>query len=262
MPDTDLTPLDRAHLATEAAPDDDASRLRFYAALADTDLFLLTEAEAAGDTVTPQVFDLADGRFLLAFDTEERLAAFSDAPSAYAALPGRVVVRLLAGQGVGIGLNLGVAPSSVLLSGAAIDWFAATLTHVPDATTGQAHRITAPGKVPDTLVAAVTHALAAFAGLAVLAAVTDTHGHLSLTLALIGVPAHAEAALAQAVSEAVVFSGITDGALDLAFLDPQDTRAARFMQVGLVLRIPQPKPRTTASPAAPGTDPERPPRLR
>jgi hypothetical protein len=262
MTDDDLTPLDRAHLATEAAPDDDAARLRFYAALADTELFLLTEAEAAGDTVTPQVFDLADGRFVMGFDNEDRLAAFSDAPAAYAALPGRVVVRLLAGQGTGIGLNLGVAPSSVLLSADAIDWFAAALTHAPDAAAGQAHRITAPAKVSDELMKSVTRALAAFAGFAVFADVTDAQGHPSLTLALIGVPADAEAAVAQAVSEAVVFSGITDGGLDLAFLDPQDSRAARFMQVGFALRIPQPKPRLTVSPAAPGTDPARPPRLK
>jgi SseB protein N-terminal domain len=267
MIDDDLTPLDRAHLATEAVPDDDAARLRFYAALADTELFLLIEAEAAGDIVSPQVFDLADGRFVMGFDSEDRLAAFSDAPAAYAALPGRVVVRHLAGQGVGIGLNLGVAPSSVLLPAVAIDWFAATLTHAPDAATGQARRIDAPRDVPDALVASLARAGSAFADLAaraLLADVTDAQGRRSLTLALIGVPHDAEAALAQALSEAVVFSGISDSALDLAFLAPQDTRAARFLQVGQALDIPRvkPQPRQLAQPDAPGMDPARPPQLK
>ena len=39
------TPLDLAHAATEAAPQDDAARLRFYERLADGELFLLLEAE-------------------------------------------------------------------------------------------------------------------------------------------------------------------------------------------------------------------------
>ncbi len=262
--DHDLTPIDRAHLATEAAPHDDAARLHLYAALADSELFLLTIAEASSDTVTPQVYDLADGRFVMAFDSEERLATFSDLPSPYAALPGRVVVRMLAGQGVGIGLNLGVARSSVLLPSDAIDWFAATLARAPDAITVNARRITAPGPVSTALMNSVTHALRAFAGLAVFADVTGADGRAVLTLALIGGPTDAEEALAQAISEAVAFSGIADQALDLAFVGVRDSRAARLLQVGLALDIPKPgpQPEPAARPAAPGTDRPRPPRLR
>ena len=42
---TELTPLDRSPCRDEAAPDDDAARLRFYERLADVELFLLLEAE-------------------------------------------------------------------------------------------------------------------------------------------------------------------------------------------------------------------------
>ena len=38
---TEETPLDAAHAAMEAAPEDDAARLRFYERLADSELFLL-----------------------------------------------------------------------------------------------------------------------------------------------------------------------------------------------------------------------------
>ena len=39
-------------------------------------------AEAADGAIEPQVYDLSDGRFVLAFDRDERMAAFLDAPVA------------------------------------------------------------------------------------------------------------------------------------------------------------------------------------
>ena len=49
---TEITPLDSAHAAMQAAPDDDTARLRFYERLADGELFVLLSQEAADDVVT------------------------------------------------------------------------------------------------------------------------------------------------------------------------------------------------------------------
>ena len=65
-----LTPLDAAHAAMAAAPDDDAARLRFFARLADAPLLLLLVAEAAGDTVEPRLFPLKEGSAVMAFDAD------------------------------------------------------------------------------------------------------------------------------------------------------------------------------------------------
>ena len=129
---TDPTALDTAHAAMSAAPEDDAARLRFYARLAEAELFVLLEREAEGEVLSPRLFDLADGPVVLVFDREERLAAFTGAPAPYAALPGRVVARMLGGQGIGLGLNLEVAPSALLLPPAAVDWLAGMLGQVPE----------------------------------------------------------------------------------------------------------------------------------
>ena len=48
---TEMTPLDTVHAAMEAAPQDDAARLRFYERLADSELFLLLTEEAQGDNI-------------------------------------------------------------------------------------------------------------------------------------------------------------------------------------------------------------------
>ncbi|MFN6979952.1 MAG: SseB family protein, partial [Gemmobacter sp.] len=119
------SPLDIAHAAMTAAPDDDAARLRYFAALADAELVLMLGAEAEGGQIVPKVFPLTDGPVVLAFDGDDRLAAFAEGPVPYAALPGRVIARQLAGQGVGLGVNLG-GDAAFLVPPAALDWLAGT----------------------------------------------------------------------------------------------------------------------------------------
>ena len=98
-----MTMLDRAYGEMEAGGD--TERLRFYERLADAELFLLLEREAEGGRIAPQVFPLEEGPVVLAFDTEDRLAEFSPG-AAYAAMTGRALAEMLAGQGLGVGLNL------------------------------------------------------------------------------------------------------------------------------------------------------------
>jgi hypothetical protein len=94
----------------EAAPDDEALRLRFFDRLAGAELFLLLEAEAGGGAITPRTFPVDGTPFVLAFDTEERLAAFSGGIAPYAALSGRALAPMLAAEGLGLALNPEVRP--------------------------------------------------------------------------------------------------------------------------------------------------------
>ncbi|MFM2355263.1 MAG: hypothetical protein RLZZ528_999, partial [Pseudomonadota bacterium] len=196
---SETTVLDLTHMAMEAAPEDDAARLRFFERVADAELFLLLDADAPEASLTPQVFDTAEGRFVMAFDREERLAAFSDAPAPYAALPGRVIVGQLAGQGIGLGINLGVAPSSFLMGAEAVDWLAGTLAAGPRAEAGVIAELRAPGRVPEVLVGALDTKLALLAGQAaraVLAGVGYADGRQGHVLAVLGAAQGAEAGIA------------------------------------------------------------------
>ncbi|MDT0682413.1 SseB family protein [Roseicyclus sp. F158] len=255
------TAIDAAHAAMESAPGDDAARLRFYERLADAELFLLLEKEAEGDAIEPRVFPLEDGPVVLAFDREERLAAFAG-PSPYAGMSGRSLSELLAGQGLGLGLNLEVAPSSTLLPASAVSWLAETLAHRPSEAAAQPDEISAPTGLPEALLTALDAKLASAAGLApmaYLAAVTYEGGARGHLLAFVGAVPGAEPSLARATGEALTFSGIEAGALDVAFFRASDPVAARLARVGL--RFDLPKAETPVR-AAPGSDPEAPPRLR
>ncbi|PZQ99686.1 MAG: hypothetical protein DI533_03240 [Cereibacter sphaeroides] len=257
------TPLDAAFTAMSADPEADQLRLRFYQRVADSELFLLLEGEPDGDAVTPQIFDIKEGPVVLAFDREERLAAFVGAPAAYASLPGRTVAEQLAGKGIGIGLNLGVAPSSYLIPADAVDWLADMLAQGPAQVEATPIVFQPPGDLPQALIEGLDAKLARAGGLAVaafLAGVTYEGGRRGHVLAFIGAVPGAEAALAREVSEALTFSGLDAGELDVVFLSGEDALAESMARVALRFDLPAvvlPKP-----PPAPGLDPAKPPRFK
>lgn len=261
-----VTLLDAAHAAVSADPENEALRLRFFERLADGEMVILLEREAAGESIEPKVFDLEDGPVVLVFDREERLADFSGGIAPYAALPGRVIAGLLKGQGIGMGVNLGVAPSSMLLPPDAMDWLAETLEGGPLEVEALPEEFLPPS-VPEAVIAALDAKLARAGGLAVAALLAEVvyqggrRGHL---LALLDAAEGAEGPLARAMNEALVFSGIEAGALDVTFLGSGDPALGPIARRALTFVLPAAAVETAQvlGPAAPGTDPARPPRLR
>ncbi|MCB2111219.1 MAG: SseB family protein [Defluviimonas sp.] len=261
------TPLDLAHAAMMAAEAEDAPRLRYFERLADCELFLLLAEDSDGTVIRPAVFRLEAGEVALAFDREDRLAAFIEGPTPYAALPGRIVARELAAGGLGLGLNLGVAPSAFLVPAEALGWLVATLGHEPERTQARPRAFHPPEDLPGGLVAALEDKLATLGGhaeCALLAGVTYEDGSRGLMLAFVGASPDAEPALAKAVSESLVFSGLEPGALDVAFPTAPGALAA-IGEVGRRFEMPAPEPepaQVVGARAAPGMDPAKPPKLR
>ena len=257
------TPIDHAHARMTTAPEDDALRLAFFERLADGELFLLLEGEPDGDNVSPREIETSEGKFVLVFDREDRLAEFAGGAAPYAALSGRSLAEMLTGEELGIGLNIGVAPSEILIPAAAISWLSETLAIRPTETEATPDELWPPTGLPDSLVAALDTKLATTAGLAKLAylsGVTWTGGRRGHLLAFVDAVPGAEPALARAVSEALVFSGLDAGELDVTFFNASSPVAARLAKVGL--RFDLPTPPEANAPSAPGMDPEKPPRLR
>lgn len=255
-----MTALDSAHAAMEADPDDAAARLGFYERLADGELFILLEEEPRGAAISPALFDTSEGRFVLAFDREDRLTAFTGGPAPYAALSGRSIARMLSGQDIGLGLNLDVAPSSYLVPAGALAWLHDTLRGGPEAAEARPETIAPPSGLPERVVTGIDARLASAEGLArsaYLVDVTYRGGQKGHMLAFIDAQPGAEDALAGGISEALVFSGIEAGMLDVAFFAASDPIAASLARHGLRFDLPQP-----SLPKPPGTDPGKPPKLR
>lgn len=259
------TPLDQAHVAMFANPEDDGARLRYFARLSDGMLWLWTEAEVTGGEVRPRLFPAGDGQVVLAFDSEERLAQAAGMTVPYAAMPGRVLVRALAAlDGVSLGVNLGAEAPEHLLAPEELRWLADTLDQAPQTTEARPIGFAAPAALPPALMQALDDKLARAGGLAaaaLLAGVTYDGGRRGHMLAFLDADPQAEPALARAVAEALTFSGLDAAEIDVAFLRTGDAAAAAMARAGVRIDLPAPvQPAPAAPPAAPGT--KGPPRLR
>ncbi len=264
MTDTQ-TPLDRAFLAMDAAPEDDAARARYYEVLADTELFLVLREEPTGDQIAPDVFDLGDQTFVVAFDDEERMGHFTGGPAPYAAISGRVLAGMLAPQGVGLGINLEAGPTSFLIPPEALQWLVDTLGAAPQQAQARVVAIHAPGKLPQKVLDALAERLTRAAGLAQAAFLVEAEydsGARAHMLAVLGAEDRAHAPLAKSVSEALTFSGIEAGALDVVFIGADDPRLPTIEAFGMRLDIPPAPEQPRVERVAPGMDPDKPPKLR
>lgn len=264
----ETTPLDSALRQIQARPDDAALRLRFHAELLNSELFVLLIDEARDGQLSPRVFDLDEGRAVLAFDSEARMVDFAGQAVVYAALPGRVLVPMLAEAGAGLSLivNAGAAHAEQLPP-AALEWLAATLAAPAPAEDEAVAEGFGPVALPEAklalLIPALERRLSGVPGLqaAVLAGVRWRGGGQGQVLALAGVAEPVRPALARAVAEALEMSGLEDGTLDVIF--PSSAAMARIAGVGRRLNpaaFVMPEDREPSINI--GRDPDRPPRLR
>lgn len=259
------TLLDQAHRAMLADLDDDTARLQFYERLADDELFLLLTDEASGGELSPEVFELEADKYVLVFDREERLAEFVGEPAPYAAMPGRAIAALLAGRGIGLGVNLGVAPSSILIPEAAVGWLTETLSEAPEESEDRIAEIGEPLGYDPRLLTVLSRKLEGAGGLArcaCLASVRYRDGREGLLLGFIAPVGGAEPALARAAHEALVFSGLEQERLDVGFFAEGDALGTALERVALVIDLPEPRQPEQFQPSAPGMDPDKPPILK
>lgn len=253
--------LDLAHARMQAVPEDPAARLGFYEKLVGSELFMLLEAEPEGDQITPRVFEVGGEAYVLVFDREDRLGSFAGAGVPYAALSGRGVCAMLAPAGLGLGLNLDVAPSSILLPPEALAWIA-QMEQTPEAIEARIEAFHAPVGLPDTLVAALDARLAAAGGLADMAClvgVTYKGGAAGHLLGFVDAQPQAQAALAASVAQALAFCGQDATVLDVGFFGAADPVSAHLARHGLRFDLPEPGAERRAGPAS-GSG--RPPRLK
>ena len=257
------TLLDQAHAAMDAAPESEAARLRFYDVLSGSELFLLLEEESEGETIKPRLFPVDGTEFAVVFDTEARLAQFAEGEAPYAAIPGRVLAEMLNGQGIGLGVNLTVAPSETLLPPEAISWITDTLSSAPEEGEANIEEFLSPRGLPDSLLVSLDSRLASAAGLArfaYLVGVRYEGGAMGHMLGVVDPVPGAEPSIARAVHAALTFSGIEAGSIDVSFFRASDPMSAALAKVGLRFDLPQPEEKE--GPKAPGRDPHNPPKLR
>ncbi|SLN25109.1 hypothetical protein ROA7450_01043 [Roseovarius albus] len=262
MPDT---PLDHAFAAMQAAPDNTQAELHYFEHLAGSELFLLLTEEPDLDNISPDLFEVEGTGFALAFDRPERLAGFVGREAPYAALSGSALISMLAGQGIGLGINLGIDDGQNLLEPAALEWLQQMLPDTPDETTRRPVQFDAPAGLPETVLTALDTRLSHAAGLAESAYITKASydsGEQGFFVGFTGAPTAAQPALAQMVAEVLAFSGLEAAAMDVGFLRADDPATQVLAAQALRIDLPTPEEPQSLTPTAPGRNPAKPPRLR
>ena len=183
---TALTPLDRAHRAAHAATDADAAMARFYALLIETPLMVPVVPREDDAPIAPQVFPLSTGPVALAFDDDGRMTAFFEEAVTYVGLPGRSLLTSLAEANLGLGLNLGDAPSAMVLDAETVRWIAGEMGgDLEAADLSGALTLQPPKGAPRALLASLAERVAQLPGLvreAWLVSVTDEAEQSGLVL--------------------------------------------------------------------------------
>jgi hypothetical protein len=139
------------------------------------------------------------------------------------------------------------------------------LDNTPDEVEARVEAFTSPAGLPESLVTSLDAKLSTAVGLArwaYLVGTTYESGVRSHMVGFVGAVPAAQGALTKAVAEALTFSGIDAGALDVGFFETTDTVAAQLARVGLRFDLPVPEAAADYPPIAPGSDPEKPPKLR
>lgn len=257
---TEPTPLDLAHADIVAANGADAeqrARMAWFLRLLDTQLFVLA-TDVSDDAPRIAEFALEEGAVALGFDRERRLADFVGREAAFAALPGRVVARQLADAGLGLAVNAGTEGATVLAP-ADVAWLADLAAQSARAEVARLSGLSRPTGVDPALLRLVGDRLASMGGLvrrAWLAATTRGDGANGLVLAVEAGEDRGAEAMVRSLAELGALAGQQ---FDVTLVGGDDPHAAVLDRVGLRIDIER---ADADPPPVPGSDPDRPPRLR
>ncbi|WP_333833318.1 SseB family protein [Rubrimonas sp.] len=268
----DLTPLDRAWAEAEAEGAPESARARFFALLLETRLLVPVTPTPDDAPLAPLTFELEEGAVALAFDDDARMAAFFDAPVEYVALPGAGLMAALAEAGLGLGLNLGEAPSAALFRAPDVAFVAAEAGGALAASTlSGALRVGPPLGASEAMLAALAERVAALPGLVAEAWLVrlapgvgagEGAGALTLLLTLPPSARRAGEGIAALLGRAAQPFAPDGESVAVGLLDPDHGLSAPARAQGVGLHpAPLPTP-PSALPSAPAPRPTGPPRLR
>ena len=240
------------------------AHLQFYNALLEAQLFLLLREETTGDVLLPQIREIESNCYVLVFDNEARLVDFCGDVAPYAAVSGRVLIEMLAGQDTGLAFNLNVSGSETLLPQDIIEWLYEVISQSPEISNARPKRFFPLGQKMEKTLAMLHEKLAHSTSLArrfFLCGVEYDDGAHGIILAITGANIDAEPELAKLAHQAFVFVGVYDMVFDVVFLEPNDRTLAAIKKQGIQLQFLKTEEKPSTQGHIPGRDPDKPPKL-
>lgn len=250
------TPLD---LAFERARNDPEETAGFYDALFAAVVFMPidgafddegNESDAEASAISPVFYEVEGNATLLIFDTEDRLAQWTNEPVDYVGLTGKQLFAMFDGEQQ-VALNIGVAPSSVVIPSEAVGWLherAVTEGESEEVPAGAVLDVTPPPDLSPEIVARIAARIAGlrrevneavFFSLGIDAGQDEAERRVVLGVAV------SEAGMAEADSVAQALADTAMGAFDgqrpveVALLNADSPLMEKARKVGLNLPVVQ-----------------------
>ena len=205
-----------------------------------------------------KTLEVEERTLALAFDSEVRLAEFVEGAADTLTLTGSDLADLLAGTGLGLGVNLGPSGAPMELTPDNLDWILEEAPPEVGEAEGAIDAVHRPDNVPPGLLEALDARLATLPGQAEAAYLVAAKGEEVDTLLLVITGAHPakRSAVAGQIAEGLRFSDV-DSPLDITFADPGDPLLLAVARHGIRFDVPK----DGGSQMPPGSDPDKPPRL-
>jgi hypothetical protein len=161
---TDMTPLDQAYI--EATKNSKESV--FYNEFLNSTIFIPTinvpeedkhSRAEDDDTISPIIIESNGEKYLMLFDSKERLASWAQREVGFAALPGHAIVEMM-GPDFHWALNIGTEYTKTFVPDE-IEWLKGNLKNIEEksVSSGTQVLIGAPAKIPDGLIESLTKSL-------------------------------------------------------------------------------------------------------
>jgi hypothetical protein len=122
--------IDELYTCVYNEPNNIVRKLDFYLRILGSNFFVVLENSDFEEDLRPSIFDTQEGKFLLCFESIEKLTNFITKETAHAVLSFKEIIELIKNKKIGIALNVG-DHSGVLLDLEAVDWIQQVISTGP-----------------------------------------------------------------------------------------------------------------------------------
>ena len=234
--------IDELYSYFHTEPNNIEKKLEFYQRILGNEFLIILESSDFEGDLTPRTFDTQEGKFLLCYESNEKITNFIIQEVAHVLLSFKKTIALIKNKKIGIALNIG-DNSGVLLGLEAVEWlWKVILSNPSEELSSIPTEFKFPNFVDESLLSNLKVALETMSGMAkrvVLAQAQYKDLSESFFLGFIDSPQLFHELIRKRVLDIVKLDKSDSVFVDVAFLSSSTELAAQLSKKGLNVKFPR-----------------------